>query len=747
MASRSIRPVAVEVDEVAALRERVRRLEKINQALIDRVERSTDIQGSAFSMFETAITLEAMVRERTAELEEALGRLSVVNAALETAHRDADATRARLRDAIESLADGFALFDADDRLVMYNRAYLGFYPEVGSHGEDGLTFAEIAEMIGRSGGTVGSLISPERWIADRLAKHSSAAGAHVQALADGRWVQINELRTSEGGTVGIYTDITEVKSEDARERARELAEKSTILQSTLDTIRLGVAVFDAERSLIAWNGQLLRTIGLAEDELALVATHRGMVETCEQLNGPLGPERPLDWLPGGSAEVVALRRQSSGRVVEVRRAMMPGGGMVMTFEDVTERVEVAATLERRVAERTTELETEVTERRAVEAALIAAKTAAEHANRSKTSFIAAASHDLLQPLNAARLFVSALDERRLPDKARGLVGQAGVALDSVEDLLEALFEISRLDAGAIEPEIASIELDRILNALRIEYGPLARSGGLALDIPQTGLWVSSDVRMLRRILQNFVSNAIRYTDTGTVRVTANASDETITITISDTGPGIPETERETVFEEFRRLEPARGRPGKGLGLAIVKRMCAALGHNIALTSEIGNGSAFSLTVPRAEPDETVSEPQRRSAHRPALASGKVIVIDNDHDILNGMVALLDNWGIEVVTATDPDAANALAAARAGAGLVIADYHLDGGLTGDEAIRRLRCVHPGRLPAIVITADRSKEVKQDLLAQDLPVLTKPVKPAQLRALLRQIEGTESAANGS
>lgn len=745
MASRTIRPVAGEVDEVAALRERVRRLEKINQALIDRVERSTDIQGSAFSMFETAITLEAMVRERTGELEEALGRLGVVNAALETAHRDADATRARLRDAIESLSDGFALYDADDRLVMYNRAYLGFYPEVGAHGEDGLTFAQIAEMIGRSGGTVGSLISPERWIADRLAKHASAAGAHVQALADGRWVQINELRTSEGGTVGIYTDITEVKSEDARERARELAEKSAILQTTLDTIRLGVAVFDAERNLVAWNGQLLRTIGLAEDEFALVTTHPRMLATCEQLNGPLGSERPLDWLPAGSAEVVALRRQSSGRVVEVRRAIMPGGGMVMTFEDVTERVEVAATLERRVAERTTELETEVTERRAVEAELIAAKTAAEHANRSKTSFIAAASHDLLQPLNAARLFVSALDERRLPEKARGLVGQAGVALDSVEDLLEALFEISRLDAGAIEPEVAPIELDRILNALRIEFGPLARSGGLELDIPKTGLWVTSDVRMLRRILQNFVSNAIRYTDAGKVRVTATDSDETITITISDTGPGIPETERETVFEEFRRLEPARGRPGKGLGLAIVKRMCAALGHDIALTSEIGNGSAFSLTVPRAEPGETVGEPQRRSAHRPALASGKVIVIDNDRDILEGMAALLDNWGIEVVTATDPDAPNALAAARAGAGLVIADYHLDGELTGDEAIRRLRALHPGTLPAIVITADRSKEVKQDLLSQDLPVLTKPVKPAQLRALLRQIEGTGSAAN--
>lgn len=737
MATRS-RLDPAELDEVTLLRERVRRLEKINQALMDRVERSTDIQGSAFSMFETAITLEAMVRERTGELEEALGRLGEVNAALESAHRDADAARLRLRDAIESLSDGFALFDAQDRLVVFNRAFLNFYPEIGDYITEPRTFAEIAERIASSGSTVGSLASPERWIADRLARHASAAGAHVQTLSDGRWVQINELHTSEGGTVGIYTDITEVKAEDARERARELAEKSAILQTTLDTIRLGVAVYDAQRRLIAWNGQLLPTIGLAEDEFALVNTHAGLIANCMRADDASGSDRPLQWLPAGSAEVVSLCRQVSGRVVEVREASMPGGGMVMTFEDVTERLEAAEMLERRVAERTTELEAEVAERRAVEAQLIAAKTAAEHANRSKTSFIAAASHDLLQPLNAARLFVSALDERRLPDGARGLVGQAGVALDSVEDLLEALFEISRLDAGAIEPELDAIELDRILSALRIEFAPLAASGGLDLDMARSGLWVRSDVRMLRRILQNIVSNAIRYTDEGSVRLVTEAVGDDIVITITDTGPGIPEDKRETIFEEFRRLDGARKRPGKGLGLAIVRRTCSTLGHEIMLQSVLGEGSSFSLRVPRAEPGACSPEPHRRRDPRPALAGGKVVVIDNDEDILAGMTALLDNWGIEAMTATGPDDAAAVQAVRSGAGLLIADYHLDGCLTGDEAIRRLRGLHPGDLPAIVITADRSKEVKQTLAAQSLPVLTKPVKPAQLRALLRQLE---------
>ncbi|MCB2079672.1 MAG: PAS-domain containing protein, partial [Novosphingobium sp.] len=593
--------------ELAELREQVRRLTKINSALIDRVERSTDIQGGAFTMFETAITLESLVRQRTTALEDALARLNAANAKLESANRETGAARNRLRDAIESLTDGFALFDADDRMVMCNEAFLGFYPELVELRDRNPTFLEIIEVIAGSGRTIGSLISPDRWIADRLARHARADGAHIQALSDGRWVQISELHTSEGGTVGIYTDVTEVKAQDARDRARELAEKSAILQSTLDTIRLGVAVYDAHRSLIAWNGSLLRTLSLSEDEFSRVLTHAGMIEICEKANGPFGPDRPFEWLAQGSPDVVALRRQKDGRVIEVRRATMPDGGMVMTFEDVSERIEASQVLERRVAERTTELEAEVEERRAVEAQLIAAKTAAEIANRSKTSFIAGASHDLLQPLNAARLFVSALSDRHLPDDVRSLLDQAGVALDSVEDLLEALFEISRLDAGAIEPETGAIALDRILSALRIEFAPLAASAGLTLEIPDTGLWVESDVRMLRRVLQNIVSNAIHYTVKGSVSIAAELIGEDVVIAIRDTGPGIPPEKRELVFEEFRRLEGNNRKPGKGLGLSIVRRTCAMLGHDLQLRSTVGEGSTFVLRLPRAEPGQSAAE--------------------------------------------------------------------------------------------------------------------------------------------
>ena len=726
--------------------ERIRQLEAVNAALIDRIERSSDLQGGAFSMFETAISLEAMVRDRTAKLEAALASLASVNLELGEAHAAADAARLRLRDAIESLSDGFTLYDADDRLVMCNRAYLGFWPVLAEQNLEALRFAEVAGRVAHSGHAVGSLVSPERWLAARIAHHTYAEGVHVQALSDGRWIQINELTTSEGGRVGIYTDITEVKAEDARERALELAEKSTILQATLDTIRLGVAVYDADRRLTAWNGSLLATIGLPEDALSRVMTHEGMVHTCEAVNGPFGAERSLDWLDAGAREVVALRRHESGRIVEVRRAPMPRGGMVMTFEDVTDRLQAAEALERRVADRTAELRAEVAERRAIELALTEAKTVAEHANRSKTSFLAAASHDLLQPLNAARLFVSALAERRLALPTRALVRQTRVALDSVEDLLEALFEISRLDAGAIVPVIAPIELEAMLSALRIEFAQLARGEGLALDIPESALWVESDVRLLRRILQNFLSNAIRYTRAGRVSLTAEPEGDAVRITVRDTGPGIAEADVEAIFEEFRRLETSARRSGKGLGLAIVRRASTMLGHPVALQSRPGEGSAFSVLVPRGTAqDRPRSEPTGRTARGGPAASGNLLVIDNDEAILDGMAALLRNWGYTVFTAPGPNDGAVEAALAAGIDAILADYHLEGGPDetglGDHAIAAVRRRAGREVPAFVITADRSDPVKARLAAAGLPVLTKPVKPAQLRALLRTVEARE------
>ncbi len=741
-------PLATAVDpEIEGLRAEVRKLRKINAALMDRVERSSDMAGNAFSMFETAISLESMVRDRTIALEDALGRLAKANADLAEAHAAADANRMRLRDAIDSINEGFVLFDAEDRLVLFNEAYLGFWPEIADQVHEGMHFDEIARLAAIHHQPRGSIVGPDRWVSDRLARHRVAEGGHVQALADGRWVQINELRTSEGGIVGIYTDITEVKTEDARERARELAERNIMLQSTLDNLSEGVCLFDAEGRLAAWNDALQRLLSLPDDWSEGLGTHAAVMDWCR---GTLGMEDGgvLDWRGDGTHGERRQRLVRCGeRSFEVRSNPMDGGGQVIGFTDVSDMLraqnalqETAESLERRVAERTAELVAvnrqladEVAERRQIEAQLLDAKTIAEKANLSKTSFLAAASHDLLQPLNAARLFVAALGDRRLALPTRALVSQTSTALDSVEDLLEALLEISRLDAGAIQPEIADVRLDRMLETLRVEFAPVARSAGLALEIEAEPLWVRSDVRLLRRILQNFLSNALRYTRQGSVRLFCTVRGDGVRVSVADTGPGIATDKQALIFEEFRRFDNRPG--GKGLGLAIVRRAGDMLGHPITLESEPGRGATFSIDLPAGMP--TVEQADRADGigRDRSMRGLSVLVIDNERTIQGGMRTLLEGWGCAVRIASGFEEAVGQFAAGERPDVVLVDYHLNDGETGDLAIGRLNAHFGTPVPAIMISADRGEALKVRLDDRAIPLLSKPVKPAQLRALLR------------
>lgn len=738
---------AVADADVENLRNQVRKLRKINAALMDRVERSSDMAGNAFSMFETAISLETMVRERTMELEDALRRLAKANADLAEAHAAADANRMRLRDAIDSINEGFVLFDAEDRLVLFNEAYLGFWPEIADQVREGMSFDQIAKLAASHHQPRGVLMGRDRWVSDRLARHSVANGGHVQALADGRWVQINELRTSEGGIVGIYTDITEAKAEDARQRARELAERNIVLQSTLDNLSEGVCLFDAQGRLAAWNEALQRLLTLPEDWSMGLATHQALIAWCRETLG-MEDEGCLDWR-GDSLRGERVHRliRCGTRSFELRSNVIEQGGQVFGFTDVTDMLraqsalrETAETLERRVAERTGELvavnrqlAAEVAERREIEAQLMDAKTVAEKANLSKTSFLAAASHDLLQPLNAARLFVAALGDRRLALPTRALVSQTSTALDSVEDLLEALLEISRLDAGAIQPEISDFRLDRMLEALRVEFAPMARSSGLTLSIEAELVWVRSDIRLLRRILQNFLSNALRYTQRGSVTLRCRETATGVRVSVSDTGPGIAVDTQALIFEEFRRFDNRQG--GKGLGLAIVRRASDMLGHRVTLESTPGQGSTFSIDLPwgTAVTDEAgqTSGPGRDRGMRGL----KVLIVDNEKSIQNGMRTLLEGWGCAVSTANGFDDAARQFSDGAAPDVMLVDYHLNEGETGDVAIGRLNRHFGDPAPAIIISADRGEPLKMLLDERGIPLLNKPVKPAQLRALLR------------
>ena len=352
---------------------------------------------------------------------------------------------------------------------------------------------------------------------------------------------------------------------------------------------------------------------------------------------------------------------------------------------------------------------------------------------------AAASHDILQPLNAARLYVTSLIERqRQTDNEAedgGLVQNIDASLEAVEEIFAALLDISRLDTGAMKPETTDFRVDELLQRLDVEFAPLAREKGLKLRFMPCALTVRSDRRLLRRLLQNFVSNAIKYTPAGRVLVGCRRDGDKLRIDVYDTGIGIPHSKRRAVFKEFHRLDQgARVARGVGLGLSIVERIARVLDSEVALKSAVGRGSHFSVEVPRAAAAAPAVQPMRLDAGR--LTGTVALAIDNERSILDGMEKLLGGWGCRVLTAAD--LAEALAAIDASGvepdGLLV-DYHLDGG-NGVVAIAELRRRLGRHVPAILITADRSLHVREEAQAEAVHLLNKPLKPASLRALITQ-----------
>jgi signal transduction histidine kinase len=423
---------------------------------------------------------------------------------------------------------------------------------------------------------------------------------------------------------------------------------------------------------------------------------------------------------------------------------MPDGGVATTYTDITDRVEAAEalaraneSLEQRVRERTEELER-------LNAALAMAKSEADEANLSKTRFLAAASHDILQPLNAARLYATSLAERSAGTDLGGLAGNVDASLDAVEEILGALLDISRLDSGTLKPEIMSFRIDELFAQLRVEFEPMAREKGLELSFVDSSLVIRSDRRLLRRLLQNLVSNAVKYTLTGRVLVGCRRRRRSLSIEVLDQGLGIPKSKQRTVFKEFQRLDHgAKAARGLGLGLSIVERIARVLGHRIELRSEPGQGTRFSVEVPLAPLLAAVPPPPpARPAPTSALDGLVVLALDNEPKILDGMEALLTGWGCSVLKASQLDEALE-AASRQAPTVILADYHLDEG-DGLAAIAALRSAIPGDPMAVLVSADRSPGVRDLAQAASVVMLAKPVKPAQLRALLARSRIGRAAA---
>ena len=435
-------------------------------------------------------------------------------------------------------------------------------------------------------------------------------------------------------------------------------------------------------------------------------------------------------------DVEKLKRINKALMGRVERSMDQQVNAFSLFQ-------TAINLEGRIKARTEELRSTLRRLEKSNQDLVKAKEAAEIANLSKTRFLAAASHDVLQPLNAARLSISALQDIHAGSDAQVLVGQVERSLDTMEELLRTLLDISKLDAGVITPEIQSVQLEPMFQSLHSDFEPLAARKGLSLRFRPTRLSIRSDPSMVRRVLQNIVSNAIRYTRTGGVLIGARTRAGRVRIDIADSGTGIPPEEFAAVFEEFHRGPDAGDEDrtgGLGLGLSIVQRMVATLGHELDFASTVGRGTIFKLTVPMAadqrEAVTAQAEPERQRAY--GLDGAQVLLVENDTQVRIAMDALLTRWGCEVrPCASLGDVLRATEEEGYRPDIIVADQHLDHGDLGTEAITEVRRVMKSAVPALITTADFSEDLALVARGSHMEVMRKPVKPAQLRALLAHL----------
>lgn len=501
-----------------------------------------------------------------------------------------------------------------------------------------------------------------------------------------------------------------------------------LLAATFENIDAGISVVDADMNLIAWNTRYLELFDYPPGMVRAGVPVADLIRHNAR-RGDFGPgdvefhvRKRLGHLRRG-LEHSFERHRSDGRVIKTVGGPMPGGGYVMSFTDITEEARVREELrhtldqlEHRVAERTSDL-SEANRRLA-------------ESDSEKTRFLAAASHDLLQPLHAARLFAAALD-REVDERPRQLVRRVESAIVAAEDLLRALLDISKLDAGGVTPRPEPVNLQAFLTDLVDSFRPLAEEKGLSLRLGPVPGTVETDPALLRSVMQNFLTNAVRYTQRGGIVVGVRRRGENWRIDVVDSGVGIAPDRVETVFGEFTRLGEVEVE-GLGLGLALVRRIARLLGGRISVASKPGRGSRFSFGLPAVADDAAARPAAKEAVPARQVRALSVLVVDNDPLIVEATSALLAGMGHRPIGAGD--IAGALAHCSE-VDAVLADYQLDNGEDGLTLIAALRRQRPG-LPVRLVTAESAADMRERARLMGVEILSKPADPERITRFLAE-----------
>lgn len=736
------------IDPSEPLETQLERQGKIIEALMQRAARENDVGRSAYSLFQSAIALQGEVWEKTKHLEQVLDTLGQASSRLKNSEFALEQTERNLADALDAMEGGFALFTGD-ALEICNAQFRNMVPGICEKIVTGISIADYFEALDGCPQVITKGASLNKASgANSRNDAGSAKYPSVFGLKNDRWFQITQKRTSPRKTALLSTEITNIVLQNRIEKDQLIDKQSVFLKAAFEHISQGVCTFSPSGSLILRNERFRKLLRLPVtlvrkgtplgQILAFFARHELAAETGasieEEFLAAIAPDRE-----GIDRKV----RLTSGDILNIGIHRLPDTGLIMNVIDFTAEAQMTDVLEKRVGERTREL-TEANERLQrqheeqirIDDQLRQAKERAEEAVSSKTRFFAAASHDLLQPVNAAKLLISTMTESTSEKVVAETVSRLERSFKSIESLLHALLDISRLDSTGTELSLSTFNIGELLSTVQRDCRQLAEEKGIRLDIVPSSIWVRSDQRYLVRSVQNLIVNGIQYTQEGRVLAGCRRKGPNVVIEVWDTGIGISKKDQKRIFNEFTRAAPDSAGVGMGLGLSIVDRACRRLNHSVNVRSKPGVGSVFSITIPICDAPAVTENSENTALPRvPGSMDVIVLIVENNPDVMFATARQIESWGGSVLTAASTkEALTCVRELGMPPDIILADYQLDGDDNGIKTIVELRRATKTDIPAIMITANREEDLAEQSRAHGFTILTKPVELSRLRPLI-------------